>query len=139
MAAATYNLTTVLKRNLHVTPRGLEQVRMSVPIFIDTTITELILAAASYKILTIEAQTLVLGGFQIVQTVEVAADTIAVGDVTTFNRWLAATAVNALGETVWTGAGNYYAAADEVQITASAAITACKFWEIVDLQYLVTT
>ena len=138
MAAATYNLTTVLKRNLHVTPRGLEQVRMAIPIFIDTTITELILAAASYKILTIEAQTLVLGGYQIVQTVEVAADTISVGDVTAANTWLAATAVNALGTTVYTGACTYYAAADEVQITASAAITACKFWEIVEVQYLVT-
>ncbi len=136
MAAATYNLTTVLKRNLHVTPRGLEQIRMSVPIFIDTTVTALVLAAASYKVLTIEAQTMVFGGFLIVQTVEVAADTIAVGDVTTANRWLAATAINALGETVFTGAGNYYPAADEVQITASAAITAAKFWILVDLQYL---
>ncbi len=138
MATATYNLTTVLKRNLHVTPRGLEQIRLSIPIFIDTTITELVLAAASYKILVIEAQTLVLGGYQIVQTVEVAGDTISVGDKTTANYWVAATAVNALGVTVYTGACLYYPAADEVQITANAAITACKFWEIVQVQYLVT-
>jgi len=138
MAAATYSLTGVLKRNLHVTPRNLEAVRMSVPIFIDTTITALVLAAAAYKILTIEAQTLVIGGYQIVQAAEAAADTISVGDVTAANTWLAATAVNALGTTVYTGAAKYYASADEVQITANAAITACKFWEVVQLQYLQT-
>jgi len=74
-----------------------------------------------------------------VQTVEVAADTIAVGDVTTNNRWLAATAINALGATSFTGAAIYYAAADELQITASAAITAAKFWIGLVAQYLQTT
>ncbi len=138
MGAAGNSLTGVLKRNLHVTPRGLSQVRMAIPIFIDTTISDLTLAAAAYKILTIEAQTLVIGGYQIVQTAEAAADTISVGDVTAATTWLAATAVNALGTTVYTGAAKYYASADEIQITASAAITACKFWEVVEVQYLTT-
>ncbi len=136
MAAATYNLTTVLKRNLHVTPRHIESIRMSVPIFIDTTVTELILAAASYKILTLEAQTMVFGGCLLVQTAEGAGDTVGTGDTAAATTWLAATTVNALGATVWTGAIKYYPAADEIQITASAAITVAKFWEIVELQYL---
>lgn len=136
MGAAANSLTGTLKRNLHVTPRGLEQVRMTVPIWIDTTVNAL--AAAAYKILTIEAQTMVFGGHLIVQTVEADADTISVGDVTAANTWLAATAINALGMTAFTGAALYYAAANEVQITASAAITAAKFWILVQLQYLNT-
>lgn len=139
MAAAGYSLTGTLKRNLHVTPRGLEQVRMSVPIWIDTTVN--VLAALAYKILTIEAQTMVFGtvnGFLIVQTVEAAADTISVGDVSAADYFLAATTVGTLGMTPFTGLGKYYATANEIQITASAAITAAKFWILVQLQYLNT-
>jgi len=137
MVAANQNLTTVLERNLHVTPRGLDWVMLSVPIFIDTSVHPL--AADSYKILTIDAQTFVIGGYQLVQTVELAADTISVGDIAAANGKLAATAVNALGMTAWTAAAEYYPAADEIQITPNAAITVCKFWEIVLLQYLSTT
>lgn len=137
MGAASNNLTSILKRNLHVTPRGLEHVRMSVPIWIDTVANPL--AAADYKILTIEAQTMVFGtvnGFLIVQTIETDADTISVGDVSAANYWLVATTVGILGMTPFTGLGKYYATANEVQITASAAITAAKFWILINLQYL---
>ena len=137
MPAATYDFTTVLQRNLTNTPRGLDNVYIATPIWVDSVAHPLV--ADSYKLMTITAQTICLTGTLVVQTVEVAADTIAVGDVTTNNRWLAATAINALGATSFTGAAIYYAAADELQITASAAITAAKFWIGLVAQYLQTT
>ncbi len=136
MPPATNDLTNVLGRNLTGTPRGLNNTAILTPIWLDTTVHPL--AASSYKLLTISAQTLCFSGAMVVQTVELAADTIAVGDQTTNNRWLAATAVNALGNTTFTGGTIYYAAADELQITASAAITAAKIWFVFLTQYLQT-
>jgi len=130
MAAAGYTLTGTLKGNLHVSPKGLLDRVITKAIYIDTTLNAL--AAVAYKILHLEADTLVLGGYLITDVAEGAADTCSVGDIAASNTHLAATSLNTTDTvTALTGAAKYYAAADEIQITLSAAITVAKFWVVI--------
>jgi hypothetical protein len=134
MGAAALTLTGTLKGNLHVMPMGLRDRIITKSIYIDTTLTGLTLSNAAYKILHLEADTLVLGGWVITDVAEGAAETMDVGDTTAENTWLNNVSLNTDNTaTEFTGAAKYYAAADEIQITPSAAQGTSKFWVVVRL------
>ena len=134
MGAAGLTLTGILKRNLHVMPQRFENLVQTIPIYIDTTLTGLGLSAAAYKILHIEADTLVVGGYLVTDVAEGAAETITIGDVAAANTFLTTTSLNTNDTaTAFTTLMKYFAAADEIQITPSAAQGTSKFWVIVQL------
>lgn len=134
MGAAANSLTGTLKGNVHCTPKGLLDRVITKSIYIDTTLTGLALSAAAYKILHLEADTLVLGGYIVTDVAEGAADTMDVGDTTAANTWYNDISLNSDNTaTAFTGGAKYYAAADEIQITPSAGIAVAKFWIIVQL------
>jgi hypothetical protein len=65
---------------------------------------------------------------------EGAVETVSIGDTAAANTWLNAASVNTNDTaSVFTGGAKYYAAADEIQITPSAAQGTSKFWIIIQL------
>jgi len=133
MGASTSTLTGVLKGNLHVTPKGLLDREIIKSVYIDSTLVTLA-ATTQYKLIHLEADALVMGGYLVTVVAEGAGDTIEVGDATADHTWLGATSLNSNDTlTAFTGNPLYYAAANEICVYFSAAITVAKFWVIVKM------
>jgi hypothetical protein len=93
--------------------------------FIDTTVIPLT-SADTYDILTIDAGILVTDVIVVVQTVEGAAETIDLGDDAAATAFFDDLSLRSSTPV------KYYTAANTVRMLANAAITAAKFWVIVE-------
>jgi hypothetical protein len=142
MAWAGRDLTANITGNLHVTPRSIENRIINKAIYVDTTkrldpsVETIGLINATYKLLTIRTDTLILGGWFIVDVPEgIDDDIVSFSDADDFT-YMSGQYLNAGTVVAFDGGPKYHPTANEFQLYCCQTTTLAKFWVIVQLVHL---